>query len=902
MSFPPNLLSPRERNALSSTIAFIKDRLARKETVEWAASLTASDTVKRQAVLHWLARDEGINLREPWRTAWRLIEESWRETGPADDSWHKHVIRQRLQAGDRSDTLVTAIVDLFKPRLVVKPFPNRSRQFHNPPKRPRNFHDMFLASLTSGNVVNPGFFGLEEVNESRFLVSLAHGLDAALARGLDIASRIGWGGQAHFLLQRVYYASACESEDDTDEPDAFQRGLAPSIKVLHAVASRLIDLDPQAAVGLVNRWKHGQSPIYLRLWASISRDPRLTPVGEVAEFLLNLDLQAFWNARYFPEIAELRAQRFVDLSDAMQEAVTGKIRKGMARRFWRRDTPAQFIAETRLNWTVRELRRIEEAGGVLPPRHKAWLLTIVQQHPELADVLQTDQQHAVTVRDIYPEPNYSLDSLIGINRLQALERALSSPSRGLDDLPAGAAFAWMNQEDRPSRVLADIESTGNGGTDFPRVWENFGWVHSRPAEQDRKTQEAERVLRLLALLPEGVLRRAVGGIAHWLSFWRHEVVEHPIWSAVWTRVWPLAVEQSNAAHRPENTPELDVRVWFSTDDRQDVDTLNPPAAKLIDVFLAACPNLTQNPSPFNHSDALRAVRNQIIEASGQSALIAKYRLIELVGYFFHADEGWTREQLIRRLRAHDEDSLALWRAVSRGKLLGEVQRIIGDDMTVQVNDHRLSRETRGALAFWLVVESLHALREQRQPAVEYDRVQQMIRSLNDQEVRVSCANAVRQFLVQMSSPTNEEPGAPSPKDLFHSVVRPFMENVWPQERSLTSPGLSHMLARLPALARGGFAEAVGTVERFLTPFPCWTMSDYQFLGTNSGETGLGMIADDATASALLRLLDQTVGRDPDAVVPYDLGEALAQVRNVASHLVQEPSYRRLETAARRARW
>ena len=129
-----------------------------------------------------------------------------------------------------------------------------------------------------------------------------------------------------------------------------------------------------------------------------------------------------------------------------------------------------------------------------------------------------------------------------------------------------------------------------------------------------------------------------------------------------------------------------------------------------------------------------------------------------------------------------------------------------------------------------------------------------------------------------------------------------MENVWPQERSLSSPGLSHMLAGLPALARGRFAEAVDTVERFLTPFPCWTMSDYRFHGTANGMLGLGMITDEAGGAALLRLLDQTVGRGPDAVVPYDLGDALAQVREVASHLAHVPSYRRLDAAARRTRW
>lgn len=899
MRFPPNLLSPREQDVLSSTIAFLKDRLAKKETVEWAVKLTASETVKRQAILHWLDREEGINLREPWRSAWRLIEESWRKPDPTNVLWDKRVIRERLQARDRSDTLVSAIVDLVAPRLVVEPHPHWARQFYKFPKTPRTFHDIFRSRLTSGKVMNPRFLKLEEVTEKRFLVSLAYGLDAAFARGLDVDSRIGRQGQEHLSLQRVYYVSERESDDEMHEADAHREGIAPSVKFLYAVTSRLIDVDPSSAHGLVNRWKQAESPIPLRLWAAISRDPRITPAGEVGEFLLNLDQAMFWDVRYYPEIAELRARRFADLSDAMQKVIAKKIRKGVSRRFWRKETPAQFIVETRLKWIAREFRRIEAVGGILPTHHKAWLDSCIQQFPDLADMDRIDEKRTVKVRDISPKPDHSLDFLTGFSRLRALERALSSPSHGLGDDLAGKAYAWMSEEDRPLLVLEDMESTGNGGADFPRVWEKFGWVHSPPVEQERKTGEAGRVLRLLAILPEDILSTAIGGIAYWLYFWRKQVVADPVWSEIWNRVWPLAVEQTNADDLPDNRLGLNLEVWFSKDKREDLDTRNPATGRIIDVFLAACPDLTQDSRPFDHRKVLRVVRDQIVNASGRSRLIGKHRLIEAIGYFLSADEDWTREHLIRPLRAADEDSLALWRAVSLGRQSEDVLRIIGDDMTTRANDHRLSRDTRRALAFRLVVETLHALREQRKPAVEYDRVQQMIRRLDDQEVRVSCANAVTQFLLQMSSPANKEPGAPSREDLFQSVIRPFLENVWPQERSLSSPGLSHMFAQLPALAGCSFAEAVDTVERFLTPFSCWTLSDYQLHGSLNGMPRLAVIADDAGAAALLRLLDRTVGKEPDAVAPHDLGEALAQVREVAAHLVQVPSYRRLEAAARR---
>ena len=553
----------------------------------------------------------------------------------------------------------------------------------------------------------------------------------------------------------------------------------------------------------------------------------------MGEFLLELGQQAFWDVRHYPEIAELRARRFVDLDDVSQKAITRKIRRGATRAFWRKDTPAQYIEGVRLYWILRELKRLEVVGAALPSRDKTWLESNIGPFPELAEMDRIEEMPVSNVRSISPTPDHSFDFLAGIDRLKALERARSSPSRRPDDDPASRAYAWLGERGNAAQVLKDLESSRDGGADFPRVWGHFGWAHSPAAEQEEKTEEARKVLGLLALLPRETLSEAIEGIAHWLYSWRKEIIAQPNWFEVWLRAWPSAIETTNADHSPDETPKLDVKVWISTDGPSRLDTLNPPAGKLIDVFLAACPFLDRNPCPFDTPGHMQALRNHIVSAPDRSGLIGKHRLIESLGYFLHADEAWTQEHLIRPLRADDEEALALWRAVSLGRPSGVVLRIIGDDLITRTNDRRLDRDTRRSLAFRLVVDALHALREQRQPAVESGRLQQMIRSLNDDEVRMSCAEAIRLFLVQISSPESQEPSPPSPEDLFLSVAKPFLQNVWPQERSLTSPGLSRTLAQIPAIARGEFTEAVNTVERFLVPIACRSLSDYQLHGNEN---------------------------------------------------------------------
>ena len=219
-------------------------------------------------------------------------------------------------------------------------------------------------------------------------------------------------------------------------------------------------------------------------------------------------------------------------------------------------------------------------------------------------------------------------------------------------------------------------------------------------------------------------------------------------------------------------------------------------------------------------------------------------------------------------------------------------------MVARALDLRLGRETRRSLVFSVVIECLHALNEDRAPAVAYAGIQQMIRALDD-EVRAAAAGAIQQFVAEISAPNQAKEAVPTPEDLFHQAAAPFLRDVWPQERSLSTPGVSKALADLPATSRGAFVPAVDAIQRFLVPFDTWSLVDYGLFGDDDGEPRLSNIDDAEKAAAFLRLLDCTIGTAQSAVIPYDLSAALAQIEKLAPGLVQDPIFRRLATAARR---
>lgn len=905
-------LNELDRAAFRATIAFLNGRLEERATVDWALRLKPNDTIKRLALLDLIDSPTGRKISEPWRSAWRLVEESWNSPAIEDHtSTGVYDAQHRLGTGDRSGSLVTAIVELVAPRLKVEPFSDLHPYFRELPKPPKKVEDLFSTGLTSSKIVHPDVLELGGLTDHSFLISLALALDSAVVNGLDIARRVGWDGKRRLWqlgqLHRVYYVPTDERPDGEHEPDEFHRGIAPSAKLLHAVVSRLVDIDISAAFEFVRRWKLTNSPVHLRLWAALSRDSRVTPANEVGAMLLSLDDRHFWDLHDYPEIAELRAVRFSELGPNEQAALTARIRKRPPRNQWPRNTDADRVESARLYSAVRELRRIEITGAPLPKRDKAWLDVRIHEFRDLVQMVRLDEGFLGTpkARWVPPNPENRYDLLTGDERLKALEAALSSARGGWDDDPATRAADWIKQSGKPVQILVDFESIPDGGAAFVKVWERFGWAHSPEAGQGEDAAqrdlpaESARVLALLAKLPEATVRQAIDGISHWLSAWEKQLVVLPEGLSVWLKLWPIAVEATNAQQPVEEEIHLNTFAQ-SSDDREpmDLDTLNTPAGKLVGVFLAACPNLRGNDRPFDVDGAPRTMRDSIIADTGRSGLIARHRMIEWLPYFLRADPAWAHEYLITPLTADNSEAITLWRAIARRTHFSDVLKIIGGPMAERATDPRLGRETRRSLVFSLVIECLHAFREQRKPAVPYARIQQMIRSLDD-EVRAYGVGAVQRFVHDVSVSREGEQTAPSPEQLFRSAAAPFLQLVWPQERSLATPGVSRALADLPATAQEAFAEAVDAIERFLVPFECWSMSDYGLYGKGDGMPKLSSIDNHVKAAAFLRLLDLTIGTAEGSVIPYDLADALDQVRRVAPILAENQIFRRLATAARR---
>ena len=905
-----------DRAAFWAAVDFLKHRLSESETIEWALHLRPDQRIERMAISHLLDSTTGPVLEElqkdPWATAWRLIQENWSRVAIGEhDSPHLFDIGIRLHAGDRSGPIVTSIVNLVAPRLKVEPIDSFTWRFIKKPRRPKKVEHLLSASLTSGHLLDLDHLRLSELIDTSFLVTLANALEAAVNHGLDVARRIGWNGISDIWqlgpMYRVRYARYPHEDGRQREPDAAHRGIAPSVKLLHAVVTRLGELEPETARQFVKRWRLSGSPVHIRLWSEPTLNCRLISAQEVEGFLLGLSKHQFWELHEFPEIAELRALRFSDLELEARRAIVRRIRRLPPYNYWPREVGREAIKDGRLYWAVREARRIEIGGGDLSSNAKAWLRAEITRFPDLVE-MEVDEGLPVASRVHVDRscPDERFDTLYGVTRLRSLETALSA-GRGGSDYPAVLrAGEWLARPENAILVLGDLESAPGGGEEFPVVWKRLGWTHT-PTQQNGYEvperdlrREGERVLDLMGKLSEKTVSAAVAGISNWLSVWSPHLGNSEAALRTWLRVWPIAVKATDDEPQRAQSMELNVLTSRKREDREvrGLGTLNSPTGRLVSAFLFACPSLAEIPNPFLHGSTLRVMRDAIIDCTDRSGLISRYRLLEHVRYFLQADRDWTQQNLIDPLFQDDDLSIVLWQAAAQGTLFSDTLTSIGGAIVERATDRRLGRETRTRLVFSLIIESLHAFRESRSPAVSNPRIQQMLRSIDD-EIRADAADAILRFVLEVSEFESEGDSSSTAATILRSAAAPFLTQVWPLERSLATPGVSRALARLPATSGEGFAEAVETIERFLVPFECWSMLEYGLYGDDAGKRKLSVINDETKARALLRLLDLTVGTSEDATVPHDLTDALDQIRLVAPGLVSRPAFRRLSTAARR---
>ncbi len=900
-------LSESDRRLLEIIQLFIDGRLADQRIFEWALNLNERQLVERLAVK--IEVDDRVkNIHSPWIDAWRILIESW-DSGelPYNNSVDEIDVRYRLSAGDRSGDVIRRIVDLVRPVLAAKP---RTSDLFSTNKRkrktPKAIGDLLSIDITSSHPVDPIELGIGGIAEIPFLVEIAEELDSVISKTLSVAKRIGCDSSEWRIgvPKRVYYVPSSQLSGDEHEPDEFATGIAGVTKLLCAVVRRIAEIDASSARSFVARWRVADDMLRKRLWCVMARDEVHATPTQVFDSLIACNQRQFWSLDSAPEVAEVRAVRFADMSTNQQLSLVAALKKGPPISFWGKGGDKAKIEQARQYRALRELKRIEIGGGTIPKKYARWYQKEIEKFPELKAMKDLDEDFwsFKRARWVPPNPDRKFDEVSGSERLSLLEVSLSEDRHSWDNDPSERALDWIRDGNNARALIADFESSENIGASFPKTWQQFGWSH-RPIGQDeaaklKEETDAEKVLRLIFVLPVEACAAAIEGLSSWLDSWDAVVKKSHLFMPLWMKLWPIAAASTNADASDEFDP-LNTNVRGGDDqDPGDLDTLNTAAGRLVGSFLQACPTFRDEENPFAADADLRAMRDACLSVGGRSELIARYRFIqELMDYLLAADREWAKRMLLDPLLDDTRESLILWRALAWHRRFSNVLRIIGHAMIERVSDERLGRDARSTIAVSVVLEILHAFNMQRDPEVQVNDVTQMLRSASD-DVRVEVAKLLEQFVSNMSAPKEDEALRKSAEELFRDSIRPFLERVWPQESGLSTPAVARGFSDLPASCKDEFTEAVQAIYRFLVPFESWSLFDYGMKDRNNADS-LEVVDNPQSARALLDLLDATISGADGVAFPMELGTALEKISSIAPTLAHRPAFRRLATLARR---
>jgi hypothetical protein len=698
-------------------------------------------------------------------------------------------------------------------------------------------------------------------------------------------------------VNRVYFVTSSELGDEEKEPDAFHYGMAPSVKLLSELVARLCEIDPSAARRFVGPWRDDRWALYRRMWAAAARNAQLAQPNEIAAFLLTSDDEQFWLPGHYPEVAELRAVRFADLSPSDQHAVEARLRRLPPSSLWRASGSAREREQFRKRRAIIEMRRITAAGAVLSANSLRWMETQIKSGLEVP--------HVPTVRFGFvagPSIQWGRDDETSSSfgpRADLLGQLEAALSQNETDSPVYAVDRFMSEN--VAEVVAVLEEAPDHGAKNPYLWRRMGWVirPTNPPVDDVATSEhelaiARRLVTLARSLPQETLFIAVTGLAAWMEEWARHFRDEVDFVALWHQLWPVAVVATNSG---EDHEEDDLEGLIQPDPETQIErlargALETPVGRLVGAFFKLCPDLGDQPKPFER-EGLLSIRDELLRtSSGRARLQVLHRLLEKP-YFQRADPLWFDTHLISPLLEDDYDAIELWDAIGRRPVLpAPTMSRIGARMAEVACSPHLPSETRAHLAERVVYRVLLDREESAASSVSDYDIQQMLR-LGDDNARASAGRILGTYIEGGPEKTS------SKEERLRNVVIPFFEAVWPRELTLRSRQLSDALANLPAKCGTGFVDAAHVIYRYLTPFDCWSLWEYGIYEGDAERRRIRGIETPGEAEAFLGLLDRTIGSEERAIVPNDLDRGLSHISLVDPRLARDPRFQRLNALARR---
>lgn len=597
---------------------------------------------------------------------------------------------------------------------------------------------------------------------------------------------------------------------------------------------------------------------------------------EVADGLLGLQEQSFWNGYNRRELLHLLRSRWNDLPQASCDEIENRIIAGSPTRTDEDPSSARkqraSIAAGILGWLSRNgcnlskatLHHLPELRAQDPDWNDRWELT--------ADYSLDGRTGWVSVKD---DPKNIIDLPIS----QVIAGAEQNSTRPSMEFTEYRPFEGLVKQ-KPQRALAALAFEARLGR-FPiRHWQTAlaEWPTSSPSRL--QWLFAERLSRL----PNDV----VGKLAHYAPQWLKKALPHlaskdasralRIWDSVLISLTSGEAEplQSGVGETfVDGEPQGYSRRTYSH-------AINGPIGAMTEILYKLLDDRKIGPSAGIPTE-IRARIEIALNASGGGRDHAICETTIRLTWLHYLDPDWVRDRIIPLFSLSNDLAEPAWNGFLHNQHLGvpELFALLKADflkLFEVFRNWRWDNQPVEQLHEFLVIACYWNTKSNQY--VEFAEARLALQRSND-DGRSEAISLLNSIITDQNA--------------WHSFGKTFILRAWPRETVYQTPQTSRQFATIAENSGDNFPDVVRTISPLLVPTNQLDLFVYR-AGVREGEKNGSASLPRKFPSDMVALLDRLVSEDP-ALAPYDLGGLVNTLAEAGPALRQDAKWRRLNRIA-----
>jgi len=632
--------------------------------------------------------------------------------------------------------------------------------------------------------------------------------------------------------------------------------------------------NPDLARSDFNRWPANEIYFFDKLRIYVLMNVSLFAGNEVAECLLDLSDEGFWDGYHRRELLHTLRARWSEIHCEDRKKLEDRIVKGKATanrgidadeaRRHRNSEAASILGWLQANDcelsnpTVKLLPKLQSAN---PEWNAHWAAS--------ADESLDARAGYVAVRT---DPTRIIDAPIP----QIIEVANQHSTRPFMEFTEYRPFSGLVMQ-HPQRALAALAYQGRQGNFPTEYWRTA--LDEWPAELPQRLQRlfAHRVTRL----PKDLIVALRFSVTRWMekhlpSMAREFPVEAlGIWDIV---VGGLCAGGEEASQ--SGLGEVSVGGKSINRSRRTYDhAINSPIGAMADALFRILDDrkLTANSGIPND---IRPRLERLFTSPGEGADHAICQTTIRLGWLFYLDPNWVALKLVPTFSIEDKLAEPAWNGYLHSSQLSvsELFSLLKPHFLRVfeiVTDWQWDNQPISQLSEFLVIACYWNLRTGRY--VSYAEARRMLQRLSDEG---------RSHAIWLLGSIVRDRRA------WKAFGRPFIERAWPRETRLQTESSSRQFAAIAEDSGNNFPDVVRTICPLLVPSSQLDLFVYK---TGEKEGDHQESAADLPRkfpAAMLVLLDRLVPDDPN-LAPFDLGSLVNTIAVSDPGLRQDPRWRRL---------